>query len=109
MGANALRMADVILGALGTCSTVDSLAVGVASCGVSIFALAVGVAALEVSVEVSLAYLLGTASFAIWPESSFAWASIVLALALALASWLLGSSIITEGNYEERKEGSQDT
>ncbi len=97
MRANALGAADVALGTLGASGTVDALAVGVASSGISILAIAVRVAAVVVSVEETIfAYLLGTTSLAIRPESSFTWASIAL-VALALAG-LLGCSVITKGH-----------
>ncbi len=96
---NALRAADVALGTLGSSCTVDALAVGVASSGISVLAIAVGIAAVVVSVEESIfAYLLGTTSLTIRPESSFTRSSIALvALALALAG-PLGCSIVAKGN-----------
>ncbi len=99
MRTNALGAADVTLGTLGSSGTVDALAVGVASSGISILAIAVGIAAMVVSVEETIfANLLGTTSLAIRPESSITRTSIALvALALALAG-LLGCSVITKGH-----------
>ncbi len=98
---NALGAADVALGTLGSSSTVDALAVGVASSGISVLAIAVGIAAVVVSVEESVfAYLLGTTSLAIRPESSFTWTSIALVAPAPALAGLLGCSVITKGHYK---------
>ncbi len=97
VGANAFRAAFVALGAPGSCRTVDALAVGIEAFGIGVEAPAVGIAALEVSVEETKpAYLLGTTSLAIRPESSWTWAAI--ALVAPAPAPALGNSI-SKRNY----------